>query len=137
MNDDQLLSLLSETLADAPPGDIVESAYAAYEYRNLEMQLVQLVEDARVEVAGFEDTAYTRTLTYQADGGSIRVSIDDHSLELEAVPVPRRFGFHRPDVVVELVPDATGRVRLFDVSGSLRFTVEWEDQVAATPWMTL
>ena len=137
MNDDRLLSLLSEMLADSPPPDAMAAAYAAHELRHLDTGLARLMEDLQVEVVGFSGSAPPRTLAYEAQGGTIAVAIDGHNLQLEADPTPRRVDLHRTDVAVELVPDNTGRVQLFDLSGPLRFTIHWDMDVARTPWITL
>ena len=89
MDDDHLLSLLAESLADTrPPADAVEAAYAAYGWRTLDADLARLIEDSQVEVAGFREAAFSRIVAYETDFGTIELSIDNDIVEARVTPPP-------------------------------------------------
>lgn len=137
MDDNRLLSSLTEMLADPPPADAVDTAYAAFGWRDLDTQLARLVEDAQVEVVGFGHAAYSRIVSFEADAGFIELSIDNRRMMIETVPAASRVVLRRPGVVVETAPDDDGRVRVTELSGPVSFDIAWGARVVKTPWMTL
>ncbi len=138
MDDEDLLLLLSQALADKPPDLAIEAAYAAYGWRTLEADLAQLIEDTQVEVVGFEQTGtYSRLVSYQTDGGTIEVAIGDRGIEVSASPVPTKVVLLGPDSAEVLTLDDAGRARADGLAGSLRFEITWPDGAALTPWLTV
>lgn len=138
MNDDKLLSLLGESLADdRPPTDAIEAAYAAYGWRTLDADLAQLIEDSQVEVVGFRDAAYSRVVAYETDLGTIEVSIDNKHFRAEITPIPTKLVLRRTTDSRELAVNDAGQASASGVSGPVRFEIFWEQGSALTPWLTL
>ncbi len=138
MNDDDMLTLLGESLSDdQPPAEALELAYASFGWRTLEADLAQLIDDSQVEVVGFHHGAYSRLLTYDSALGTIEVGVGDDTFEVVAAPTPQRIMAHRPMVSAEVDLDLNGRASGSGVTGPVRFEVEWETGSVVTPWMTL
>ncbi|MDH3679298.1 MAG: hypothetical protein OEV40_05035 [Acidimicrobiia bacterium] len=138
MNDDKLLSLLGESLADdRPSADAIEAAYAAFGWRTLDADLAQLIEDSQVEVVGFRDAAFSRIVAYETDLGTIEVSIDNDRFQAEIAPVPTKLVLRRTTDSRELPLDDAGRASASGVSGPVRFEIFWTGGSALTPWLTL
>lgn len=138
MNNDDLLTVLAQSLADhRPPTDAIEAAYAAYGRRTLDADLARLLEDSQIEVVLFRDDAYSRQLSYTADQGSIEVAVDNDRFEVVATPVPISIVLHRPDAAARLDPDGDGRITGEGVAGPVRFEVTWAGGSTITPWITL
>jgi len=139
MDDDNLLSLLSESLTDnQPPADAIEAAYAAYGWRTLEADLARLIEDNQIEVAGFREAAFSRVVAYETDTATVEVLIDNDVFEVRVDPVPPTLRLRQTTGTTELTLDDTGRARAHGVSGPVRFEVSWPDgKTTLTPWLTL
>lgn len=138
MNDDELLTLLAESLADdRPPADAIEAAYAAYGWRTLEADLAQLIEDSQVEVVGFRDAAYSRIVSYETDLGTIEVSIASDAVQVVIDPLPAELVLRRTADSRELPVDDAGRASASGLSGPIRFEITWPEGSALTPWLTL
>ncbi len=138
MNDDNLLSLLGETLADdRPPPDAIEAAYAAFGWRTLDADLAQLIEDSQVEVVGFREAAFSRIVGYETDFGTIEVSIDNDLFQIELSPVPVKVMLDQTSGSRELALDDAGRASASGMSGPVRFEITWAEGSALTPWLTL
>ncbi len=138
MNDDEMLTLLGESLNhDQPPVEALELAYASFGWRTLEADLAQLIDDSQVEVIGFHHGAYSRLLTYESALGRIEVGVDDDTFEVVTTPAAQRIVAHRPMASTTIDLDQTGRARSSGVGGPVRFEIEWETGSVVTPWMTL
>lgn len=138
MNDDKLLSLLGESLADdQPPADAIEAAYAAYGWRTLDADLAQLIEDSQVEVVGFRDAAFSRVVAYQTSFGTIQVSIDNNVFEASISPAPAKLLLRQTTDSRELAVNDAGRASASGVTGPVRFEITWPGGSALTPWLTL
>ena len=141
MDDDQLLSLLAETLAEPPPpAEAVDAAYAAYGWRELDGQLARLVADEPVEVMGFGQATPTRVLVYAAEGATIEVAVGERSAVVTTDPVVGRIVVHGPTgtrrdgVATAALP---GRREFNDLRGPVRFEIVAEGWQAFTPWITI
>lgn len=138
MNDDKLLSLLSESLADDRPSpETVEAAYAAFGWRTLDADLAKLIEDSQVEVVGFREAAYSRIVTYETEVGAVEVSIDQDRFEILVTPAPTRLLLCQVPDSRELTVDGDGRASASAISGPVRFEITWPDGSTLTPWLTL
>lgn len=138
MNDDQLLSLLADSVPDArPPADAVDAAYAAYGWRTLEADLAQLITDSHVEVVGFRDGGYSRVVTYETGLGTVTVSIAADEVVVDVTPAPTSLTLRTTGDARDLAIDGDGRATLEGVSGSIRFELTWPGGTATTPWLTL
>lgn len=138
MDDEELLSLVSQALADKPPDVALEAAYAAFGWRTLEADLAQLIEDTQVEVVGFEQaTTYSRLISYQTEAGTIELAIGEHRIEVAVSPQPTAVVLLRTDGSDVLDLDDSGRARTDGLAGSLRFEITWPHGSALTPWLTL
>lgn len=138
MNDDELLTLLAESLAeDRPPAAAIDAAYAAFEWRNLDADLARLLEDSQIEVVLFDTAAYSRVLSYIAEHGSVEVGVDYDRFEVVVSPRPQSVRLCQPDGHIELDVDADGRATADGITGSVRFEITWADGSTTTPWLTL
>ncbi|MGF1597004.1 MAG: hypothetical protein ACFCVK_08720 [Acidimicrobiales bacterium] len=139
MDDDTLLSLLGDSLADdRPSDDATEAAYAAFGWRTLDAELARLIDDHHVEVMAFsQTTAFSRVVTYETGHGSIEVAIGDDTVELVARPAPVGVTLRRPDDRLALAVDDGGRASASGLSGPIRFEVTWSGGTTLTPWLTL
>lgn len=139
MNDDELLSLLSDSQADdGPPSVAMEAAYAAFGWRTLEADLAELIEDSQVEVVGFhQGAAYGRLVTFETASGTVEVSMGQDTIEIVANPVPTAIVLRQLSESQELTVDEAGRASATGVGGSIRFEITWPEGSASTPWLTL
>jgi hypothetical protein len=138
MNDDDVLSLLAESLADdQPPAVAVEGAYAAYGWRNLDAELARLIEDSQVEVVGFRDAAYSRVVSYETEHGTVELSVDHQIFSITVSPQPQKLVLRQLSGGRQLAVDDAGRASASDVHGPTRFEITWAGGSALTPWVTL
>ncbi len=139
MNDDKLLALLGDSLADnQPPSDAIDAAYAAFGWRTLEADLAHLIEDSQVEVVGFREAAFGRVMAYETERGSLEVSLDNDRFQITVAPRPTTVVLRQPLVSRGLMVDETGKALGSGIAGSVRFEITWPDGSAAiTPWLTL
>lgn len=137
-DDDDLLTLLAQALADdQPPAHAMEAAYAALEWRTIDAELAALLDDSQVEVMLFDSATYSRVLSYRAEHGSIEVGLADDRLEVVVGPPPVEVTMLQPEEATELELDENGRAEADGVSGSVRFRITWADGSTLTPWITL
>jgi hypothetical protein len=138
MNDDDVLSLLAESLAgERPPVEAIQGAYAAYGWRTLDAELARLTDDSQVEVVGFRDAAFSRVVAFETDHGRVELSVDHHDFDIVVSPRPDKLVLRRLSDTSELAVDDAGRAAASDVSGSIRFEITWAAGTARTPWLTL
>jgi len=138
MDDDQLLTLIADSLVGTPaPNDVVEGAYAAFGWRNLDTQLARLIEDEQLEVAGFSTVTFARTLTYEIATGTVALSIDGDIVAVDSEAPIDRMALHQPNSVAELRLDDTGRILLTEMSGPVCLEIRSGGVTTRTPWVTV
>ena len=138
MNDDDVLSLLAESLDDdQPPVEVIEAAYAAYGWRDVDAAIARLVEDSQVEVVGFRHAAFSRVVAYETDHGTAELSIDHRAFAITVAPRPGKLVLRQPSSSRELAVDDAGRASASGIAGPVRFEIAWSTGTACTPWLTL
>jgi hypothetical protein len=75
LTDDDLLAMLGAALdaSDPVPERVLEGARAAFTWRNIDIELAQIVFDSAHDLAGVRSEEINRQLTFQAPGVEIEV----------------------------------------------------------------
>ncbi|TNM38592.1 hypothetical protein FHP29_15280 [Nocardioides albidus] len=153
MNDDELMALLGEAVADetAVSERRRTAARAAFTWRSVDAELAELLHDSALEagaaVRSGPGGAEPRTLSFGHSGLTLEIEVDGEVLlgqvigtgEAASASEPASVLLERPDADAQSAEtDAGGFFRLEGVrSGTVRFVVEQGGWSLTTPWVTL
>lgn len=154
MNDDELMALLGEAVAEeaAVSDRRRTAAKAAFTWRSVDAELAELLHDSALDAgaavrSGPGEGGEPRTLSFGHSGLTLEIEVDGEMLlgqvigTGEAVSATERATvmLERPDAhALSAEADAGGFFRLEGVqSGTVRFVVEQGGWSLTTPWVTL
>jgi hypothetical protein len=145
-NDDDLMRELADAVSEtrAVPGTARDAASAAFSWRTVDTELMALSydsvlhEDALVRRA---DGSAVRTASFQGDGLTLEVEIDDGNLLGQLVPGQAcRVTLERVDgSTLTTETDDTGFFSMPDLTlgHPVRFTLNVDDSPKTTDWLPL
>ena len=144
LSDDQLLSALGRALdaADPVPESVLEGARAAFTWRNIDIELAQIVFDSNSDLAGVRSEDINRQVTFEAPGVEIEVMVVDNGnrrLVGQLVPpAERTVELVGSDSVRSVETDRLGRFDFDDIApGPVRIVVRGADgqRLVQTEWV--
>jgi hypothetical protein len=151
MNDDELMALLGEAVAEeAVVSDRRRTAArAAFTWRSVDAELAELLHDSALAAGAAvrSDGDESRTLSFGHSGLTLEIEVEGEVLlgqvigtgGASAATEPASVLLERPDADAQsAVADASGFFRLEGVRpGAVRFVVEQGGWSLTTPWVTL
>lgn len=144
LSDDELLATLGQALdaADPVPESVLEGARAAFIWRNIDIELAQIVFDSSTELAGVRSEDINRQVTFEAPGVEIEVMVVENGnrrLVGQLVPpVERIVELVGSDSVRSVDSDHLGRFDFDDIApGPVRIVVRGTDgeRLVQTEWV--
>lgn len=144
LSDDELLATLGQALdaADPVPESVLAGARAAFTWRNIDIELAQIVFDSNAELAGVRSEDINRQVTFEAPGVEIEVMVVENGnrrLVGQLVPpVERIVELVGSDSVRSVDSDHLGRFDFDDIApGPVRIVVRGTDgeRLVQTEWV--
>ena len=142
--DDELLAVLGRALdaSDPVPETVLEGARAAFTWRNIDIELAQIVFDSAQELSGVRSEDVNRQVTFEAPGVEIEVMVVENGarrLVGQLVPpTERTVELVGSDTVVSADTDRLGRFTFDDIApGPVRLVVLGADgeRLVQTEWV--
>jgi hypothetical protein len=148
-SDDELLAELAGVLdlVDAPPPDLVRAAKGLFALRTLDAELAELVHDSvegEPAAAGVRTGGQPRILTFEADGLTVEIEVDETPGARRLVgqltpPGAAALELRTPEQTVHGDADDLGRFVLALAAQRLRssLTIRRDGAVVETSWVVL